>query len=78
MDLFHNSDHNDAGKPFICETPVLNCTFFSRRIVVERKLKKWNKFSQILGLQDWDKLEAKGQAENTKRATSRNGATNKS
>ena len=29
----------DAGKPFICETPVLNCSFFSRRIVFERKLK---------------------------------------
>ena len=26
-------------KPFICETPVLNCSFVRRRIVAERKLK---------------------------------------
>ena len=56
-----------------CETPVLNCSFSSRRSRLRAKTEVMEEISSQnsdLGLEDLDKLEAKGQAENTKRATS--------
>ena len=61
------------GKPLICETPILNCSFFqssNRRRAKTEVMEEISSQNSDLGLEDLDKLEAKGQAENTKTATS--------